>query len=383
MHQMKLELLLISCFLYMSVITNAQEVRSNGLTFSWGELPRIPDKFGFAGSFAGTANNALIVAGGANFPDGGAPWTGSKKVWTDQIFVLDNPKGEWKLAGKLPQPMGYGVSVSYHNKLICIGGSNAGGHLATVFAICYVDGKIEIEHLPGLPQALANSCGAIVGHTIFIAGGLLTPNAKTTASAFWSFDLSEPAKTSKWKKLDTWPGPPRMLSVAGSLNRSFYLFSGTDLEDKSGAIHRRYLNDAYAYTSGKGWVKLANLPSAVVAAAGPAFAGSKTELLIFGGDDGVMADNAATLKEKHPGFSDIILNYNILTNTWVNAGLIKTQKQKDATTNPNGSLWAPVTTTSVLWNGDWVIPGGEVRPAVRTPRVLTAHLQGEPLRHEK
>jgi N-acetylneuraminic acid mutarotase len=79
MHQMKPKILFISCFLFMSVITNAQEVY-NGLTFSWGELPRIPDKFGFAGSFAGTANNALIVAGGANFPDGGAPWTGSKKV---------------------------------------------------------------------------------------------------------------------------------------------------------------------------------------------------------------------------------------------------------------------------------------------------------------
>jgi N-acetylneuraminic acid mutarotase len=382
MHQMKLKILFISCFLFMSVITNAQEVH-NGLTFSWGELPRIPDKFGFAGSFAGTANNALIVAGGANFPDGGAPWTGSKKVWTDKVFILDNPTGQWKLVGKLPQPMGYGVSVSYNNKLICIGGSNAGGHLFTVFAINYVNGKIEIENLPALPVALANSCGALVGHTIYIAGGLLSPDAKTTATVFWSFDLSKPIKTSQWKKLDTWPGPPRMLSVAGSLNGSFYLFSGTDLEDKSGAIHRHYLNDAYAYTPDKGWVKLANLPSAVVAAAGPAFAVSKTNLLILGGDDGVMADNAATLKEIHPGFSDVILSYNTLTNTWVDAGRIKTQKQKDAATNPNESLWAPVTTTSVLWNGNLVIPGGEIRPAVRTPRVLIAHLQGEPLHHKK
>jgi hypothetical protein len=50
--------------------------------------------------------------------------------------------------------------------------------------------------------------------------------------------------------------------------------------------------------------------------------------LIFGGDDGVMADNAAELKEKHPGFSDVILSYNTLTNTWVDAGSELKHKNK-------------------------------------------------------
>lgn len=342
--------------------------------FKWGQLAPIPDEHGFASSFAGVSNGALIVAGGANFPDGGTPWTGSKKAWTDKIFVLDKPTGKWRQAAKLEQPLGYGISITYKNELLCIGGSNADGHAASMIGINYYPktGKVEIEAWPDMPQPLANACGALIDHTLYIAGGLLTSDAKSAASVFWSIDLDHPK--AGWKKLETWPGSSRMLSVAGSLNGKFYLFSGTALEDKAGAAHRKYLTDAYAYTPGKGWKKLADLPRPVVAAAGPAVAYHKNQLLIFGGDDGVLADNAATLKEKHPGFSDDILSYNTTTNKWTSAGKIKTNKLSDAAENPNKSLWTPVTTTSVLWHGELVIPGGEVRPAVRTSRVLTVKI---------
>ena len=56
----------------------------------WSELKPLPDEFGFAGPFAGTSGGALIVAGGANFPDG-YPWDGGKKVYHDRIFVLSSP----------------------------------------------------------------------------------------------------------------------------------------------------------------------------------------------------------------------------------------------------------------------------------------------------
>lgn len=372
---MRYSLLFIVC-LFMSLITFAQERQIHSV-LKWGELPAIPDEHGFAGSFAGTSHGALIVAGGANFPDGGTPWTGSKKAWTDKIFVLDKPTGSWKIAGKLPQPMGYGVSISYHDKMICIGGSNSGGHLATVYAISYINGKIKIEKWPDLPQPLANSCGTWIGHTVYIAGGLFNPDDKMAAPIFWSFNLSAP-KTSTWQKLETWPGPPRMLAVAGAHGNSFYLFSGTALEDKNGTAHRRYLKDAYRYTVGKGWEKLADMPAATVAAPSLVPVLNKNKLCIFGGDDGRLADDAANLKEKHPGFSDHVLVYDIEKNTWIDELRIKTDKKPDAATNPNGSIWAPVTTTSVMWRGKIVFPGGEVRPAVRTPRVLTVDIkQGE------
>lgn len=358
----------------MTVITEAQITHKHP-GFKWGELPQIPDRFGFAGSFAGQSHGALIVVGGANFPDGGAPWTGSKKVWSDKIFVLDNPTGKWKLAGKMPQPMGYGVSISHGEKLICIGGSNEGGHLSTVFALSYLDGEIKIEQWPHLPQGLANACGAVIGNYVYIAGGLLKPDDKTAANIFWTLNLNG-RKNAEWKALYTWPGQPRMLSVAGVANGNFFLFSGTALEDKNGTPHRHYLKDAFKYIPGKGWHKIAYLPSAVVAAA-PAFNVNNHQLLIFGGDDGLLADDAAKLKEKHPGFSDKVLQYDVSTNTWTAPFKIKTDKKLDAATNPNNSIWAPVTTSMVVWHGYLVFPGGEVRPAVRTPRVLTAKLLHE------
>lgn len=319
----------------------------------WSTLAPIPNKIGFAGSFAGVADEVLIVAGGSNFPDGGAPWTGSVKAWTDQIFVLENPNGQWKEAGKLPQKLGYGVSINYKNSLILLGGSNEKGHHADVLMLNYKNGEIEISNLPKLPQPIANTCGVLLGDVIYVMGGIGSPDAKTAGTNFWALDLAADQK--KWKVLETWPGAGRMLSVAGAKNGSIFLFSGVELVEGQ----RKYLTDAYKFSPTTGWKKIANLPSSVAAAPTPAFAFGEEQLMIFGGDDGLEAPNAAILKEKHPGFSKQILSYNDKANCWTKAGEVST-------------TWAPVTTTLTVWKGNIILPGGEVRPATRTPMVLMA-----------
>src|SRR5262245_7584845 len=90
----------------------------------WERLAPLPDKEGFAGSFAGVSNGTLLVAGGANFPDK-KPWEGGTKRWTDTVFVLEKPDGQWKVAGKLPRPLGYGVAVTHGASIVCAGGSDA------------------------------------------------------------------------------------------------------------------------------------------------------------------------------------------------------------------------------------------------------------------
>lgn len=344
--------------------------------FTWGELAPIPDQFGFAGSFSGVSGDALMVAGGANFPDGGAPWTGSKKVWSDKIFVLDKPSGEWKLAGKLPEPLGYGVSLTWNNQLICIGGSNESGHSAKVYSISYDGKKITINQLPALPQAIANSSGAIIGDVIYLAGGLFKPDDSQTAGVFWSFNLASKGSVRVWHELETWPGPPRMLAVAGVANQSFYLFSGTDLiKNDAGQLERKYLTDAFCYHPGSGWKKLSALPKAVVAAPSPAYTLNNKSLLVFGGDDGALAPKASALKEKHPGFSDDILAYDIAKNAWLVKGKVFKSIKEDAAVAPNNSIWPAVTNSMVIWHGNLIFPGGEVRPAVRTPKVIIAKVK--------
>ncbi|MCK7555501.1 galactose oxidase [Chitinophaga sedimenti] len=335
--------------------------------FEWNTLPAIPDSTGFAGSFAGVAGNALLVAGGANFPNGGTPWNGGKKTWYDKVFVLDRPDGQWKEAGQLPRPLGYGVSVSTAAGLICIGGSNADGHYSDVFRLKWAEGVLSVDTLPSLPATLANTCGAMVDSCIYVAGGLHRADDQESSHDFYKLDLRKP---DAWEQLPAWPGPSRMLSVAGALGRDFYLFSGAQLQEGK----RSYLKDAYRYNPTTGWHAIAPLPAATVAAPSPAWSNGET-LHVFGGDDGEDADSAAVLKEKHPGFSAAVLAFDTATGAWSKAATIFTRKEIDAVKHPNNSIWSPVTTAFALWNGVLVFPGGEVRPGTRTPNVLTATYQ--------
>ena len=84
----------------------------------WEPLPPLPDPQGFAGAYVGVAGDALLVAGGANFP-GGRPWDGAPKVWYDDVFVLPAPDKPWRTGWKLPRPLGYGVSLSTDQGVIC------------------------------------------------------------------------------------------------------------------------------------------------------------------------------------------------------------------------------------------------------------------------
>src|ERR1044071_1523115 len=62
----------------------------------WSTFPSLPPAAGqqkqpgVASPFVGVHGNALIVAGGANFPDK-MPWEGGAKVWWDDIWVLEKP----------------------------------------------------------------------------------------------------------------------------------------------------------------------------------------------------------------------------------------------------------------------------------------------------
>ncbi|MBD1427455.1 kelch repeat-containing protein [Sphingobacterium arenae] len=321
------------------------------ISFKWDTLANVPDDIGFAGSFAGVWNNTLIVAGGANFPDGGAPWTGSKKVWHDQIFALDSPDGEWKVIGNLPTAVGYGVSITCDKGLILIGGSTHEKHIAEVRLLQYDGKNVTFKHLPDLPKPVANSTGVILNNVVYVLGGTLDPTSKETENNFWSLDLNKSATT--WKMLDSWPGPSRMLAIAGVQDGAIYLFSGTHLKNGD----REYLKDAYKYKVGRGWERITDLPHAIVAAPSPAFAVGNDNLVVFGGDNGSQI-GINLKKEKHPGFSKTVLSYNTKHNNWTEVGA-----------QPSD---AAVTTPLVIWNNKAIIPGGEISPSVRTTKVVVA-----------
>jgi len=338
--------------------------------FTVDNLPKIPDKDGFAGSLSGVSNGALMVAGGSNFPDAGRPWTGDTKQWYDDVFVLENPKGAWRKVGKLPAPLGYTVSVTWKDGVVCVGGSHSTGHLATGFIMRWQNKIVTFEPLPNLPITLANSCGALVGDVLYVAGGLENPASTTTLKKFYALNLA--AKERKWEELPPWQGEGRMLSVAGSYNGKFYLISGTSIHqnDSTGATDRGYLKDAYCYSpKTRQWKPLTDLPQPTVAAPGPVFIAHK-KMIVLGGDTGENASKNLILKDKHPGFSTKIWGFDFKSNDWQMMDDFPVDIRSDAESFPNQSTYLPVTTPLVAWKGGFVIPGGEARPGTRTPRVL-------------
>ncbi len=325
-------------------------------SLDWRALPPLPEPLGLGGPFAGVSNDALIVAGGAHFPV--SLFKGGTKMWRDYVFVLEKGKDKWRRADPLPRPLAYGASISALGGLICIGGGDAEQHYADVFLLKWSNGKLDRTRLPSLPKPCAFTCAALVGETIYVAGGTDKPSAATTLKNFWALDLS--AKPMKWQTLEPWPGPSRMLSAAGSAGGAFYLFAGCELyPNAQGKGTRRYLTDAYRYRPGQGWRRIADLPRPAVAAPSPALSPDGRRLLLLGGDDGANAGRVFELKDKHPGFRRDVLAYDTENNTWAKAGDM-----------PAGQ----VTTSAVLWRGAIVIPSGEVRPGVRSPKVWAVRL---------
>jgi len=381
-----------------------------GEALKWDSLPPLPPAAGMkvqpglAGAFAGVHKDALILAGGANFPDG-LPWVklpdGSKpkKIYHTDIYVLlkAGDKYTWTNSDvKLPKGYSYGVSITTDDGLICIGGEWGKKFKSDkVFRIKHLGGgKVETVPFPALPEACSDMAGAKVGDTIYIAGG---SNGQAETKNFWSLDLSADAPA--WKKLDPWAGPPRshLIAAAASNGRKdcFYIFSGRYNDPEKGWI---FLKDSWMYDGAK-WMQAADVGTnlqnkrglCVMAASG--IKAGANHIAIFGGAGGklfleveqelprrikvlrdagkndeadALAKKKNALYTKHPGFSRDILAYHTITDTWRSIGKLPESKVAGMTAGSH------VTTTAVMWGKDIIIPSGEVRPGVRSPKIWIA-----------
>jgi solute:Na+ symporter, SSS family len=380
----------------------------------WEELPALPPSAGqakqpgVAGPFAGIHGDALIVAGGANFPVK-LPWEGGTKAWWDDVWVLENTSGakpQWigEKRFKLPRPIGYGISVSTSDGVICAGGHDAERCYPDVFMLSWDARARELRRtlLPSMPQPLSFMAGALVGTTLYVAGGQTGMKDPVPSSIFWALDLSKrdrPAEF-KWEVLPPWPGPPRVLAVAAAQRsargKEFFLFSGR--RPHAGKT-TEILSDAYAFDPKmRVWRTLRSIsdgdstkrPLSVMA--GTAAAVGDSEVLLFGGDRGeryleleahdleisavraklgsVNADLRPSLEHQieqrleakrkiydtHPGFAAEVLAYDT---------------KRDAWRSVDRSPFAPqVTTIAVVHQNSIIIPSGEIKPGIRTPAIV-------------
>jgi N-acetylneuraminic acid mutarotase len=315
----------------------------------WKQLAPLPDREGFASPFAGVAGGALLVAGGANFPDK-RPWEGGAKVWYDRVLALAAPGGAWVEAGRLPRANAYGVAVSAPAGLICAGGGDARGHFREVFLLTWDGRTLRSRALPPLPRACAFGSGALVGGIFYVAGGIEQPEATMALATLWALEVAQPEKG--WRELPACPGPARMLAVAGATADTFYLFGGVALHASAdGKAQRTALRDAYAYSAAGGWKKLADLPRAATAAPSPAPLTDEGKLLVISGDDG---QRAHLNGPNHPGFPTEVWAYEPAADRWSAAG---------------EAPYSRATAATVAWRGGWAVVSGERKPGYRSPEV--------------
>ncbi len=339
-----------------SVVLSAAEDEK---LLSWKEMPSLPDELGVAGPFAGVHSDALIVAGGANFP---RPVWETGKVWRDRIHVLTkaNDGFVWKDGGTLARPMAYGAAVSTADGVVCIGGNDSKQTFDNVFLLRWDASAENVTTVayPSLPQPCAFGSAALVDNVIYLAGGQSGGSLDTAMTNFWSLDLSnkEVPGEFEWKELTPWPGATRALHLTvgqhNGYNDCIFVISGRRQRSPD-PNDVEFLKDVWEYTPATGqWRQRADAPRCVMA--GTAIGSGQSHVFVLGGADGSLFFQGDELKDDHPGFPKESLAYHTITDTWISAGA-----------TPRNH----VTTIAVEWDGGIIIPSGEVRPRVRSPQV--------------
>ena len=188
------------------------------ITLDWKRLPDLPDELGVAGPLVGVHNDALIVAGGANFA---RPVWEHDKVWHDTIYVLtkNGDAYRWREGGTLARRLAYAAAVSTADGVVCMGGNDGHQTLAEVFVLTWDPAREKITRVeyPPLPRPCAYAQAALVGHTIYLAGGQSGEDLDSAQKNFWALDLSQKRDSTAfvWQELEAWPGVSRAFNHHG------------------------------------------------------------------------------------------------------------------------------------------------------------------------
>ncbi|WP_455665782.1 cyclically-permuted mutarotase family protein [Phocaeicola sp.] len=198
---------------------------------------------GVSALYAGVIDGNLLIAGGCNFPDTPVA-DGGKKVFYQDAYIAPltgDTAFNWKKIGTLPQAAAYGVTISTEKGLICVGGTTATHSLSDVFLLSLQKDTLKTDTLPSLPVTIDNMAGALLGHSLYIAGGNVNG---VPSPAVYSLNLADTAKG--WQKETDIPGEPRVQPVCVAQAGKLYVWGG--FAPASESREASLSVDGYAYS---------------------------------------------------------------------------------------------------------------------------------------
>ena len=364
---------------------NLTAQKKHNIIMDWKIAATLPAKqndnisLGFAGVISGIYEGKIIVAGGANFPNG-MPWMGGKKVYNDDMYVYELKEELLQLQNKiytLPEPIAYSASTTCSQGIIYAGGESESGLSKKVFVIRLSNDGLKITRLPDLPIAIANASIVNINDTIYLAGGETISEASNQLIVL---DLNN--LKFGWKQLKSIPlslSHAVMVVQQADSHKKLYLLGGR--QKKQTGISELF-NTIFEFDIEKNnWNKKTDLPYSISAGTGVAFNDEK--VLLLGGDKGttfhkvetlIAAINKETdaqkkealnaqkikLQSTHPGFSKEMILYDCIKDTCIIIGEIP--------------FSVPVTTNTFKNENQLFITSGEIRAGVRTPNILSAKM---------
>ncbi len=384
---------------FVAAVTPLPGQQTSRLDFQ--PLPPIPDAIGVAGPLVGWHQNALLVAGGANFADPDTPdlWDVPKQ-YVDRIWIMtDDPDAGMSFtrqsAGgefRLSQPVAYSAVVTTAHGLVCMGGENSNGPLRRAFLLkfkSFENGQWEVQEddaaVPDLPTAATACSAALVGEYIYlVAGQIQDESGQSQASRIiWRLDLrhvnAEPDQGG-WEQVLSWPAtaPERTHAIVTAQHDGFaqrlYVIGGRRFlpgKDRSDLNNLEFLSDVWSfdptsydsnlydersnsYRGQSPWRRETDVPRPM--SAGTAVPVGPAHVLVLAYADGSrirqMLDEGVPMSRfEHPGFPKSAYTYHTVTRTWVEFG----------------SMPANQVTTPAVKRGDSILLiSGEIRPRVRT-----------------
>ncbi|MDG1899427.1 MAG: sodium/solute symporter [Phycisphaerales bacterium] len=277
---------------------------------------------------AGRSGSHLIVAGGMRTD-------GADTTWSDTARVFDLEGGTWQTPSNgLPRPIARAVSLTHpKHGIVVAGGSDGIRHHDEVFLLRHVDGRLEYESLPDLPDGCAEAAGVLLGDMVCIAGGRNAPESNTASDRLWTLDLG--ASPHAWIERTPLPDGGRHHAVAATDGTRLLLIGGSGL-DAGRSMSR---SDVWAWTpETDDWERLADLPQPISAAPSPAFPAGHDGLVVLTG-------------------SDELLVYSPITDTWRH-GTVGSDTASDDPMRSDVPGWPAAGTPTVPFAGGTIVPAG-------------------------